>query len=44
MTQKSYLHLGVPFFVGFRRNNPGNLAKSRRTFQGTVTKADTGRG
>jgi len=44
MAQKSYLHLGVPFFVGFRRNNPGNLAKSSRNFVGVVNKADSGRG
>lgn len=44
MAAKSYLHLGVPFFVGFRRNNPGNLAKSSRAFQGVVSKPDTGRG
>ncbi|GAA4352955.1 hypothetical protein GCM10023185_13100 [Hymenobacter saemangeumensis] len=41
---KSYLHLSVPFFVGFRRNNPGNLAKSSRNFPGIVAKPDTGRG
>lgn len=44
MSQKSYLHLAVPFFVGFRRNNPGNLAKSSRSFPGVVSKPDTGRG
>jgi|GEM_PF-4546344 len=41
---KSYLHLSVPFFVGFRRNNPGNLHKSSRQFPGAVVKPDTGRG